>query len=172
MTTTKKTKRLTQSQKWDNRKTFWGGDSPYQAQHEEMHNKFVPSRNEVNFEKQGLKPNARLEELMEAHRGMTRLYYDFFNNGGWNAMEVSYGEYDFSNYYEPMVDNISNVLPNNYYSVKSKLHDIFRKQSMYDNWATSNDLEDIAEELHKMCWEEYQKVKDDYINADSFNQED
>jgi hypothetical protein len=151
------------------RKTFWAGNSPYQKQYDEMWNKFIPQDGEVNFEKQGLKQNRHLQRLMMAQRGMSRLYYDYFNNGSCNTImerEWSgdcYTEWD--EYYEDMVDNIRFVMGD---SVKDKLFEICRNIAILDSWEGSNELEDIAEELHKKCWEEYQKHKEDYVEANSF----
>ena len=160
--------RISEMSKHDKRGTFWGNNSPFQDQHNEMWNKFTPSEGEVNFEKQGLKPNRKLEQLMEAQRGMSRLYYDYFNNGSCNTIEEREwsGEYDieWNEYYEDFADSIDNVI----YGSKNKLFDICRKIAINDSWGGCNELEDLAEELHKICWAEYQKVKDDYVKAKSY----
>tara|TARA_R110002020_G_scaffold474816_1_gene707529 strand:- start:3349 stop:3843 length:495 start_codon:yes stop_codon:yes gene_type:complete len=160
--------RVSEMSKHDKRKTFWANNSPFQKQYDEMWNKFTPSENEVNFENQGLKPNARLEELMEAQRGMSRLYYDYFNNGSCNTIEQSRwnGEYDieWNDYYENFADSIDNVIG----GAKNQLFDICRKIAINDSWGGCNKLEDLTEALHKICWAEYQKVKDDYVEANSY----
>ena len=62
--------------------TYWGGKGKYQNEFDTMW-KLVPSLGEVKIEN-----NPELEMAIERVRQMNRLYYDFYNNGCCNVVEI------------------------------------------------------------------------------------
>ena len=144
---------------------------------QEGNGEIIPQENEVNFKKQGLPENKELEKVMEGVRGMGRIYYDYFNNGSCNTLEIvsenngwdgdreiideetgeeePFEEWDvvegFDEYYQKCVDSICAVLGNEY---ESKLLDICSEFALHNRWR-EDEMEDIAEELHKIAWGVY-----------------
>ena len=62
--------------------TYWNSNGKYQKKYEKMW-KLVPSHGEVIIES-----DDKLQEAIENIRQMGKLYYDFYNNGCCNVVEV------------------------------------------------------------------------------------
>ena len=67
---------------FNSQNTYWNNNGKYQSYQEEMY-KLVPSRGEVNIE-----GNEELTVAIENLRQINRLYYDFYNNGCCNVVDV------------------------------------------------------------------------------------
>lgn len=57
-------------------KTYWNNEGGYQKEYDELYKKLVPDKGEAN--------TVHGEML----RGVSRLYYDYFNNGNGNAVDA------------------------------------------------------------------------------------
>lgn len=86
---------------YDVEETYWGGEGKYQFLSDILYEYFVPAKGECEI------------DYMEAYRMASRVYYDYFNNGGCNL----------DNYYyrEILVDN-------------SELKEKFDDESLYDDY--------------------------------------
>lgn len=63
-------------------KTYWNENGKYQEVFNTLWGKYVPSVGEVRLD------NRKLESVIEAIRCANNVYYDVFNNGGCNIVDV------------------------------------------------------------------------------------
>ena len=116
--------------------TYWDKEGKYQEQYDAAWKQLIPTSGEAD------------DGLPEALRAISRIGYDYYNNGFcnlWRAEEVYesdesyYDEYKMDSHYEDMVDYLRDHTPHN-------LHKEFRgwlkTTQGYCNWADNADIID------------------------------
>lgn len=84
-------------------KSYWEGNGAYQKEYDELYEKLVPAR--------GCAETVAGEMI----RGVSRLYYDYFNNGNDNVADVQYDDDDYiesvkiDGYYQKFFDLLRKV---------------------------------------------------------------
>jgi len=112
----------------DTSKTYWDNGGKYQEQYERAWEQLIPASGEAK------------DGLPEALRAISRIGYDYYNNGFGNLWqrweefdgEDHYDEYEMGSYYKDMVDYLRKHIPGDLHKkLKSFLHDA----KGYGNWS-------------------------------------
>ena len=74
--------------------SYWDDNGAYQKEYDSLYEELVPPSGEAKC------INGKML------RAISRLYYDFCNNGNGNVFEESWGEVSISDFYQEMIDNL------------------------------------------------------------------
>jgi len=75
-------------------KSYWNESGAYQKQYDQLYEELVPASGEAGTS------DGRLL------RSITRLYYDYCNNGNGNVFTESWGEVEMNPMYEEFIENL------------------------------------------------------------------
>lgn len=75
-------------------KSYWNAEGAYQKEYDQLYEKLVPASGEAKTSD---------GELL---RSITRLYYDYCNNGNGNVFTESWGEVEMNPMYEEFIGNL------------------------------------------------------------------
>ena len=114
--------------KVDTSKTYWDQNGKYQEQYSKAWEKLIPLHGEAE------------DGWPEALRSISRIGYDYYNNGFcnlWRQWEEydcdgSYSDYEMDSYYESMVEYLHGHLPSDMYR---ELNDFLHDAQGYGNWS-------------------------------------
>jgi hypothetical protein len=106
-------------------KTYWDNEGKYQEQYERAWEKLIPASGEAK------------DGLPEALRAISRIGYDYYNNGFcnlWHSWDDGDGEYDvkIDPYYEDLVDYLSYQIP---LPMHKELIEFLHDAKGYGNWS-------------------------------------
>ena len=113
----------------DTSKTYWDNEGKYQEQYTKAWEQLIPASGEA---KNG---------WPEALRAISRIGYDYYNNGfcnlwqGWEDIDdygEEYMEYKIDSYYEDLVDYLEKHIPS---EMHKELKDSFVDAKGYGNWS-------------------------------------
>ena len=97
--------------------------------------------------------NLELQKAVEAVRSISRIYYDFHNNGGCNVVEERWDEWQIGHYYAKLVKNCEEFLDKNLESLILNLGG----RDILPNYLL-NDLESFVDEIVFKAWNVYNDV--------------
>mgnify|MGYP003116815250 FL=1 len=105
--------------------TYWDNEGKYQEQYSKAYAKLVPFHGEAE------------DGLPEALRAISRIGYDYYNNGFcnlWHSWDDGDGEYDtkMDPYYEDLVEYLEDNLPRDLYK---ELKAFLLDAKGYGNWS-------------------------------------
>lgn len=124
-------------------KNYWRGNGIYQTEYDELYDKLVPSSGEA--------PTVHGELI----RGISRLTYDYYNNGNCNVREaIRNYEVVIDPYYMDMIDFMFDELPKQYHVNVEKLLDFI---TMYNYGYGDYDFSDEDNDY-------YNRVMDDIMS--------
>jgi hypothetical protein len=75
-------------------KSYWNEDGAYQKEFDKLEKELVPASGEAET------------DHGKMLRAISRLYYDFCNNGNGNVFQESWGEWSINPFYEEMLDEL------------------------------------------------------------------
>ena len=75
-------------------KSYWNSEGAYQKEYDQLYKELVPGFGEAETSD---------GELL---RSITRLYYDYCNNGNGNVFTESWGEVEMDSMYEEFIENL------------------------------------------------------------------
>ena len=121
--------------KTDTPKTYWDINGKYQKQYEMAWEQLVPASGEAK------------DGWPEALRAISRIGYDYYNNGFSNLWRMweeydcdgSYSDYEMDSYYEDMVDYLRHHIP---YEMHKELNAFLLDAQGYGNWSDKADIID------------------------------
>jgi|TARA_R100000084_G_scaffold17538_1_gene5724 hypothetical protein len=108
---------------------YWDGEGKYQGQYDRAWKALIPAQGEAE------------DGWPEALRAISRIGYDYYNNGFcnlWRSSEAydedgySYDEYEMDPYYRDMVDYLAYQIPRN---MHGELKDFLVDAAGYGNWS-------------------------------------
>jgi hypothetical protein len=101
--------------------TYWDNEGKYQEQYSKAYAKLVPFHGEAE------------DGLPEALRAISRIGYDYYNNGFCNLWrEWDDGDIEMDSYYEDMVDYLRHHIP---YEMHKELNAFLHDAKGYGNWS-------------------------------------
>ena len=109
--------------------TYWDNEGKYQEQYSKAWNKLIPASGEAE------------DGWPEALRAISRIGYDYYNNGFcnlWRAEEAYdsdgcyYDEYSMDSYYEELVDYLAYEIPRD---LHKQLKEFLLDCKGYGNWS-------------------------------------
>ena len=105
----------------DTSKTYWDNEGKYQEQYDAAWKQLIPASGEAN------------DGWPEALRAISRIGYDYYNNGFCNLWQTwDDGDTVMDSYYEDMVDYLEKHIPSEMHKgLTSFLHDA----KGYGNWS-------------------------------------
>jgi hypothetical protein len=115
---------------------YWDNEGKYQAQYDRAWKQLIPASGEAN------------DGLPEALRAISRIGYDYYNNGFCNLWRSSeaydsdgcyYDEYSMDSYYEELVDYLRYEIPRD---LHKQLEEFLLEVQGYGNWSDSADIID------------------------------
>lgn len=115
---------------------YWDNEGKYQAQYDRAWKQLIPASGEA------------AGGLPEALRAISRIGYDYYNNGFCNLWQGSeeydsdeccYTEYSMDSYYEDMVDYLRYEIPRD---LHKQLEEFLLDAQGYGNWSDSADIID------------------------------
>jgi hypothetical protein len=83
--------------------TIWSGNSPVQIWYDKLW-ELIPTSGMCMYR------NAQLNDVMNALLGVSRCYYDLYNNGGCNIADVNFGETEMSKFYRELCEPVNKYL--------------------------------------------------------------
>ena len=116
--------------------SYWDNEGKYQAQYDRAWKQLIPFEGEAD------------DGLPEALRAISRIGYDYFNNGFCNLWQGSeeydsdgccYTEYSMDSYYEELVDYLRYEIPRD---LHKQLKEFLLDAQGYGNWSDSADIID------------------------------
>ena len=107
--------------KVDTSKTYWDNEGKYQEQYSKAWEKLIPFHGEAE------------DGWPEALRSISRIGYDYYNNGFCNLWRTwDDGDTTMDSYYESMVEYLHGHLPSDMYK---ELNDFLHDAKGYGNWS-------------------------------------
>ena len=115
---------------------YWDNEGKYQAQYDRAWKQLIPASGEAE------------DGLPEALRAISRIGYDYYNNGFCNLWRSSeaydedgcyYDEYSMDSYYEELVDYLAYEIPRD---LHKQLKEFLLDAQGYGNWSDSADIID------------------------------
>ena len=113
----------------DTSQAYWDNEGKYQEQYDRAWKQLIPASGEAE------------DGLPEALRAVSRIGYDYYNNGfcnlwqGWEDIDdygEEYMEYKIDSYYEDMIDYLRHHIPGDLHkALTSFIHDA----QGYGNWS-------------------------------------
>ena len=129
-------------------KSYWDGSGAYQKEFEKLEEELIPASG----------PADTVHGKML--RAISRLYYDFCNNGNGNVFEESWGEVSISDFYQEMLEDLEysmddtksfDALESFLQSPEAKDPDFCDKQmAVYDKVVDSVMYQIISESEHSL----------------------
>ena len=115
--------------------TYWDNEGKYQEQYNKAFAKFVPCHGKAE------------DGWPEALRAISRIGYDYYNNGFanlWQEWEEydcdgSYRDYEMDSYYEDLVDYLAYQIPRD---LHNELKDFIYDAKGYSNWSKADGVID------------------------------
>ena len=116
--------------------SYWDNEGKYQAQYNRAWKQLIPASGEAE------------DGLPEALRAISRIGYDYFNNGFCNLWRSSeaydsdgcyYDEYSMDSYYEELVDYLAYEIPRD---LHKQLKEFLLDAQGYCNWSDNADIID------------------------------
>jgi hypothetical protein len=116
--------------------SYWDNEGKYQAQYNRAWKQLIPASGEAE------------DGLPEALRAISRIGYDYYNNGFCNLWRSSeaydrdgcyYDEYSMDSYYEELVDYLRYEIPRD---LHKQLEEFLLDAQGYGNWSDSADIID------------------------------
>jgi len=112
----------------DTSKTYWDNEGKYQEQYDRAWKQLIPLHGEAE------------DGLPEALRAISRIGYDYYNNGFanlWRHFEEydgdeHYDDYVMDSYYEELVDYLKRHIPSD---LSQDLHWFIQDAQGYGNWS-------------------------------------
>lgn len=120
----------------DTSQAYWDKKGKYQEQYDAAWEQLIPFQGEAEY------------GLPEALRAISRIGYDYYNNGFcnlWQSREeydedgCYYEEYEMDSYYEEFVDYLAYEVPRD---LHKQLKDFLRDARGYCNWSDQADVID------------------------------
>jgi len=101
--------------------TYWDNEGKYQEQYTKAWEKLIPASGEAE------------DGLPEALRAISRVGYDYYNNGFCNLWrEWDEGDITMDSYYEDMVEYLRRHIPSDMYK---QLNEFLHDAKGYGNWS-------------------------------------
>ena len=124
-----------QMSKTDTTQSYWDNEGKYQAQYDRACKQLIPASGEAN------------DGLPEALRAISRIGYDYYNNGFCNLWQSSeeydgydhYDVYRMDSYYEELVDYLAYEIPRD---LHKQLKEFLLDAKGYGNWSDNADIID------------------------------
>ncbi len=116
--------------------SYWDNDGKYQEQYNAAWKQLIPASGEAK------------DGLPEALRAISRIGYDYYNNGFCNLWRSSeaydsdgcyYDEYEMDSYYEDLVDYLRYEIPRD---LHKQLKSFLLDAQGYGNWSDQSDIVD------------------------------
>ena len=116
--------------------SYWDNEGKYQAQYNKAWKQLIPASGEAK------------DGLPEALRAISRIGYDYYNNGFCNLWRSSeaydsdgcyYDEYSMDSYYEELVDYLRYEIPRD---LHKQLEEFLLDAQGYGSWSDSADIID------------------------------
>jgi hypothetical protein len=116
--------------------SYWDNEGKYQAQYNKAWKQLIPASGEAK------------DGLPEALRAISRIGYDYYNNGFCNLWRSSeaydsdgcyYDEYEMDSYYEELVDYLRYEIPRD---LHKQLEEFLLDAQGYGSWSDSADIID------------------------------
>jgi len=119
----------------DTSKTYWDNEGKYQEQYNAAWKALIPASGEAE------------DGLPEALRAISRIGYDYYNNGFCNLWQMweeydcdgSYNDYTMDSYYKDMVDYLRYQIP---LPMHKELEAFLLDAQGYGNWSDKADIID------------------------------
>ena len=122
--------------KVDTSQAYWDNNGKYQEQYNKAWKQLIPASGEAK------------DGLPEALRAISRIGYDYYNNGFCNLWRSSeaydsdgcyYEEYEMDSYYEELVDYLRYEIPRD---LHKELKEFLLDAQGYGNWSEQADILD------------------------------
>ena len=122
--------------KVDTSQAYWDNNGKYQEQYNKAWKQLIPASGEAK------------DGLPEALRAISRIGYDYYNNGFCNLWRSSeaydsdgcyYDEYEMDSYYEELVDYLRYEIPRD---LHKELQEFLLDAQGYGNWSEQADILD------------------------------
>ena len=135
--------------KTDTTQAYWDNNGKYQEQYNRAWKQLIPASGEAK------------DGLPEALRAISRIGYDYYNNGFCNLWQASeaydsdgcyYDEYSMDSYYEELVDYLRYEIPRD---LHKQLEEFLLDAQGYGNWsAQANILDRIIDYIMEQIIEQ------------------